>query len=99
MLMPSRDYTHLSYQVIADVARMVDNHLKSGWIIRIEYTVEIEYRNTRWEQWGKPFFKIEEPDEVVDSIFECHQNKPLCSIRLHAEKMHPVSRLYYSILS
>ena len=97
MLMQNRLYPHLSYQVITDVAQIIDNYLKGDWIIRIEYTEEIEYLNTSWQQWGKTFFKVKGPDGVIDNIFECHKNNPLCSIRLHAEKNKPVSSLYYSV--
>lgn len=97
MLMRNRHYPHLSYQVINDVARVIDNQLKDDWVIRIEYTNEIEYLNTSWQQWGKTFFKIKAPVEIMDSILACHINNQFCSIRLHAEKINPVSNLYYSV--
>ena len=97
MLMPNRHYPHLSYEAITDVAQIINNHLRDDWVIRIEYTDEVKYLNTSWQQWGKSFFKIKAPAEVVDSIFACHINNQLCSIRLHAEKFNPVSSLYYSV--
>jgi ribulose bisphosphate carboxylase small subunit len=97
MLTPNRLYPHLSYEVITDVAQIIDNHLRDDWIIRVEYTEEVEYLNTSWQQWGKPFFKIKAPAEVIDNIFACHTNNQLCSIRLHAEKINPVSSFYYSV--
>jgi len=97
MLMPNRHYPHLSYETITDVAQIIDNHLRDDWVIRIEYTDEVKYLNTSWQQWGKPFFKIKSPAEVVDSIFACHINNQLCSIRLHAEKINPVCSLYYPV--
>ena len=97
MLMPNRHYPHLSYQVIKDVAQVIENHLRGDWVIRIEFTDDIEYLNTGWQQWGKPFFKIKAPDDVIDNIFACHRNNQLCTIRLHAEKFNPVSSLYYSV--
>jgi len=97
MLMPNRNYPHLSHQIINDVTQVIDNHLRGDWVIRIEYTDEIEYLNTSWQQWGKAFFKIKNPAEVVDNIYECHTNNQLCSIRLHAEKVNPVSGFYYSV--
>ena len=97
MLMPNRLYPHLSYQVITDVAQVIDNYLKDDWVIRIEYTEDVEYLNTNWQQWGKAFFKIKAPVEVMDNIFACHINNQLCSIRLHAEKFNPQSSLYYSV--
>jgi len=97
MLMPNRHYPHLSYQVITDVAQVIDNHLRDEWVIRIEYTQEIKYLNTSWQQWDKPFFKVKAPDEVMDSIFACHVKNQLCSIRLYAEKFNPNSRFYYSV--
>lgn len=69
----------------------------SVWVIRIEYTGEVEFLNTSWQQWGKAFFKIKAPAEVMDNIFACHINNQFCSIRLHAEKINPVSRLYYPV--
>ena len=74
MLMRNRDYPHLSYQVINDVAQVIDNHLRGDWIIRIEYTDEVKYLNTSWKQWGKEFFKIKVPEEVMDNIPACHIN-------------------------
>lgn len=97
MLMPNRHYPHLSYQTIKNVAHIIDNHLSDGWVIRIEYTEEVEYLNTTWHQWGKAFFRIKSADEVIDNIFACHINNQLCSIRLHAEKINPTSCLYYSV--
>ena len=97
MLMRNRHYPHLSYQVINDVAQVIDNHLRGDWVIRIEYTEEAEYLNTSWKQWGKAYFKIIAPDEVMDNILDCHINNQLCSIRLHAEKIKPASHLYYSV--
>lgn len=97
MLMQNRLYPHLSYQVITDVAEVLDNQLRDNWVIRIEYTKEVEYLNTHWQQWGKPFFNIKAPAEVMDNILACHINNQLCSIRLHAEKVMPVSNLYYSV--
>jgi len=97
MLVLNRNYTNLSFQVINRVERVIDTHLKHDWIIRIEYTDEIEYLNTSWQQWGKSFFKIKTPVEVMDNIFDCHINNQLCSIRLHAEKFNPVSSLFYSV--
>jgi len=43
---------HLSYQVIKDVAQIINNYLKDDWVIRVEYADEIEYINTSWQQWG-----------------------------------------------
>ena len=97
MLTQNRLYPHLSYQVITEVAQVLDNQLRDDWVIRIEYTKEVEYLNTYWQQWGKPFFNIKAPTEVMDNILACHINNQLCSIRLHAEKINPVSNLYYSI--
>jgi len=97
MLTHNRLYPHLSHQVITDVTQLIDNHLRDDWIIRIEYTEEVKYLNTSWQQWGKAFFKIKTPAEVINNIFACHINNQLCSIRLHAEKINPVSRLYYSV--
>lgn len=97
MLMRSRHYPHLSYQVINDIAQVIDNHLRGDWVIRIEYTEEVEYLNPNWKQWGKAFFKITAPDDVMDNILACHINNKLCSIRLHAEKIKPESCLYYSV--
>jgi len=97
MLTQNRFYPHLSYEVITNIAQIIDTQLKNDWIIRIEYTDEIEYLNTSWQQWGKAFFKIKATAEVMDNIFECHINNQLCSIRLQAEKIYPASKLYYSI--
>ena len=97
MLTHNRLYPHLPYEVINDVAQIIDKHLRNEWIIRIEYAEEVEYLNTSWQQWGKPFFKVKEPAEVIDNIFACHINNQHCSIRLHAEIFNPVSCLYYSI--
>lgn len=97
MLTNNRLYPHLSYQVITDVAQIIDEQLKDDWIIRIEYTEEVEYLKTSWQQWGKAFFKIKAPAEVMDNILDCHLNNQLCSIRLHAEKINPESNLYYSV--
>jgi len=97
MLMHNRLYPHLSYKVINDVAQIIDNHLKDDWVIRVEYAKEVEYLNTSWQQWGKSFYKIKAPVEVVDSIFACHKNNQFCSIRLHAEKINLVSNFYYSV--
>lgn len=97
MLTQNRLYPHLSYQVITDVAQVLDNHLRYDWVIRIEYTKEIEYLKPNWQQWGKPFFNIKAPAEVMDNILACHINNQLCSIRLHAEKINPESNLYYSV--
>ena len=97
MLMPNRHYPHLTYQVMNDVAQLIDNHLRDDWAIRIEYTDEVKYINTRWKQWGITFFKIKAPDDVIDNIFECHRSNQLCSIRLHAEKYNPESNLYFPV--
>lgn len=97
MLILNRNYTNLSFQVINDVEQVIDSHLGHDWIIRIEYTDEVEYLNTSWQQWGKTFFKIKAPADIMDNIFDCHVNNQLCAIRLHAEKFNPVSSLYYSV--
>lgn len=97
MLTHNRLYPHLSYQVITEVAQVIDNHLRGDWVIRIEYIDDVEYLNTSWQQWGKAFFKVKTPAEIMDNILACHINNQLCSIRLHAEKINPVSNLYYSI--
>ena len=97
MLTQNRLYPHLSYQVISDVAKIIDNHLREDWVIRIEYTDEVDYLNTNWQLWGKPFFKIKVPDEVMDNIFACHLNNQLCSIRIHAERVDSVSSFYYPV--
>ena len=97
MLMPNRLYSHLSYQVITDVAQVIDDFLRDDWVIRIEYADKIEYLNTSWQQWGKAFYKIEVPDEVMDNIFACHVNNQRCSIRLHAEKISPATRFDYLV--
>jgi len=97
MLMTNNHNPYLSYAVINDVARIVDNYLRDDWVIRIEYTDEVEYMNTNWQLWGKPFFKIKAPNEVMDNIFACHINNQFCSIRLHAEKYNLVSSFYYSV--
>lgn len=97
MLTHNRLYPYLSYEVITDVAQIIDDNLRDNWVIRVEYSDEVEYLNRSWQQWGKPFFNIKSPDEVIDSIFTCHINNQLCSIRLHAEKINPESRLYYPV--
>ena len=97
MLTHNRLYPHLSYEAMTDVEQIINNHLRDDWLIRIEYTDEVKYLNTSWQQWGNPFFKIKAPAEVVNSIFACHINNQLCSIRLHAEKTNPVINLYYSV--
>jgi len=97
MLMQNRYYPHLSYEVMTEIAQMIDSHLSGDWIIRIEYTDEVEFLNTSWQQWGESFFKIKASTEVMDNILSCHINNQLCSIRLHAEKTYPVSSLYYSV--
>lgn len=97
MLTRNRLYPHLSYQIITDLVQIIDAQLRDGWVIRIEYTEEVTYLNTRWKQWGKPFFKVKVPDEVIDNIFACHINNQICSIRLQAEKFKPASRLYYPV--
>lgn len=97
MLTHNRLYPHLSYETITDVEQVINNHLKDDWLIRIEYTDEVKYLNTSWQQWGKSFFKIKSPAEVVDGLFACHISNQFCSIRLHAEKTNPVINLYYSV--
>lgn len=97
MLTPNRLYPHLSYEVISNVAQIVDEQLINGWVIRIEYTDEIEYLTTSWKQWGKPHFKSIDSSDVIDNIFSCHVNNPLSAIRLHAEKFKPRSNLFYSV--
>lgn len=97
MLTQNRLYPHLTYHVITDVAQIIDNHLRDDWIIRIEYTEEVEYLNTRWKQWGEPFFKVKGAAVIIDDIFTCHRKKQFCSIRLLAEKYNPRSSFYYSV--
>ena len=97
MLTNNRLYPHLSYEVITNIAQIIDTQLKNDWVIRIEYTNEIEYLNTSWQQWGKSFFKIKAPDEVMDNIFACHLNNQSCTIRLHAEKFNPSCNFYFSV--
>ena len=58
MLTQNRLYPHLSYEVITNIAQIIDTQLKNDWVIRIEYTNEIEYLNTSWQQWGKSFLKL-----------------------------------------
>lgn len=97
MLMPNRHYPHLSYVVINDIAKIIENNLRYDWIIRIEYTDKVECLNTIWHQWGKTFFKVKSIEEIMDNIITCHINNQLCSIRLYAEKTRPESKLYYSV--
>jgi ribulose bisphosphate carboxylase small subunit len=97
MLTPNRNYPHLSYKVISNIAQIVDTQLINNWTIRVEYADEIEYLTTSWKQWGMPYFKHVDSSIVIDSIFSCHVNNPLCAIRLHAEKFNPDSNLYYTI--
>ena len=97
MLTPNRHYPHLSYEVITNVAQIVDNHLINGWAVIIEYTDDIEYLNTSWQQWGKSHFKHVNSSSVIDDIFSCHVNNPLSAIRLRAVKFNPRSNLYYSV--
>lgn len=97
MLTPNRLYPHLSYEVISNIAQVVDTQLINGWAIRIEYTDEIEYLTTSWQLWGEPHFKHADSSHVIDNIFSCHVNNPLCAIRLHAEKFNPRCNLYYSV--
>ncbi|WP_126453050.1 ribulose bisphosphate carboxylase small subunit [Sulfuriflexus mobilis] len=97
MLMPNRLYPHLSYEIITDVAQVIDNHLRNDWVIRIEYTEEVEYLNTSWHQWGEAFFNITDISAVIDCIRSCHMNNQLCAIRLHAEKFHPRSIFYFCV--
>ena len=91
MLMPNRLYPHLSYEVLNSTTEIIDNHLSDGWVIRIEYTEEVEYLNTCWKQWGKPFFNVTDSACVIDRIRSCHTDNQLSAIRLHAEKLHPRS--------
>lgn len=97
MLTPNRLYPHLSYEGLTEVARFVENDLANDWVIRIEYSSEISYLTTSWEQWGKAFYKTPDASGVIDSIFSCHVKNPLCAIRLHAEKFSPRSRCYFWI--
>lgn len=97
MLTPNHYYPNLSYEVISNIAQIVDTQLTNGWAVRIEYTNEIEYLTTSWKQWGEPHFKHASSSIVIDNIFSCHVNNPLCAIRLHAEKFDPRSNLYYAV--
>jgi len=97
MLTPDHYYPHLSYEVINDIAQIIDSQLTNGWVIRIEYTDEIEYLTTSWKQWGESHFRQAGPSMVIDNIFSCHVNNPHCAIRLQAEKFNPRSNLYYSV--
>jgi len=97
MLTHNRLYPHLSYQVITDIAQLIDNHLRDDWVIRIEYIEEVEFLNTNWQQWGKPHYKEVVSSVVIDDIFSCHVNNPVCAIRLYAEKFNPRRKLYYSV--
>ena len=97
MLMPNRLYPHLSYEVITEVAQIVDNNLRDGWLIRIEYTEEVEYLNTSWHRWGEDLFNITNVSDVIDSIRSCHMKNQFCAIRLRAEKLHPRSTLYFCV--
>ncbi|MEJ2141268.1 MAG: ribulose bisphosphate carboxylase small subunit [Gammaproteobacteria bacterium] len=97
MLTPNRHYPHLSYEVISNIAQIIDTQLIDGWAIRIEYTDEIKFLTTNWQQWGELHFMHAGSSRVIDNIFSCHVNNPLCAIRLHAEKFNPRSNLYYSV--
>lgn len=91
MLVPNRLYPHLSYGVVTEVAQIIDNNLRDGWVVRIEYTEEVEYLNTSWHQWGEAFFNITDVSEVIEGIRSCHMKNQFCAIRLHAEKFYPRS--------
>lgn len=97
MLIPDRNYPHLSYEVISSIARIVDAQLIDGWAVRIEYTDKVQYLKTDWHQWGGVHYKYDNSASVMDCIFSCHVNNPMCAIRLHAEKFSPSTNLYYSV--
>lgn len=92
MLSPNHQYQVLHEKVTTDVIYIVENYLLNDWAISIEHTDDIKYLNTKWERWGKTFYKPSNASIVIDSIFSCHDSNPLNAIRLYAEKYTPASR-------
>jgi len=97
MLIPNYQYSHLSYQDLLESARHIKYQLSKDWYIRIEYSTDIKYLNSTWEQWGEAMFYLADASLVVDKIFSCKMHNPYSEIRLHAEKYSPRSNLYYLI--
>lgn len=97
MSTPNRHFRRLSDKVLSDIERIIENHLADNYVVRIEYTAEIEYMTTRWQQWGDAYFNSTDASDVIENIISCHMNNLQCAMRLYAEKTSPRSRFYFCL--
>ena len=90
---------HYSQAIKPDTAylkKIIENSLLRDWAIRIEYHGG-ETVTSGWQRWDKTFFSIQSAKDVVQAISNCYQAYPRCTIRLHAEKFRPQTRMLFTV--
>ena len=87
----------LPLERLNEIEELVHRSLCMDWIVRVEYTDEATPRFTRWQQWGKALFALEEAGPVLEAIHGCRASHPNRAIRLTAEKVKPETRFVYPV--
>ncbi len=67
-------------ELLAQIGYAIDN----GWAPAVEYTDDPNPRNYYWEMWGTPMFDVDDPQEVLEQLKECHDAHPNEYVALNA---------------
>ena len=94
--MGSINYSQAIKPDTAYVKKIIENSLLGDWAIRIEYQSE-ELESSSWQTWNKTFFAIDAADDVLIALRDCYAKHPKCTIRLHAERFRPQTRIIYTV--
>lgn len=80
----------------AYLKKIIESSLLCDWAIRVEYYCE-EKRINCWQLWDKTYFAIRSARDVLRAISNCYKSHPRSTIRLHAEKFHPQTRMLFTV--
>ena len=94
--MGSINYSQAIRPDTAHIKKIIETSLLADWAIRIEYECG-ESHVTDWRLWGEPCFAITSAKPVLDALLDCYTRHPRSTIRIHAEKFSPETRLLYTV--
>jgi len=93
-------YTRLtSLALFNKVKNLVDQSLLDDWVIWIEYGEQQSNGEASWQQWHKPFYAVQDAEQLNEEILKCRMCFPVHPIRLYAEKLNPRTKMIYWVYS
>jgi len=57
----------------AQITKQLQDALRQGWAVGIEYTDDPHPRNTYWEMFGNPMFDLRDPAGILLEINNCRK--------------------------